>query len=104
MKSPALVTFLTLLLLLLTEYAGTLSAQSLDEELQKTSSVDLAAQASREGDAVRGAILFFQQHMACSKCHAVGDENAAELGPNLAKIGKEATNESIVESIFGVVL
>ena len=75
-------------------------AQSLDEQLRRQPPKQLAESAKREGDAVRGAIVFFQHHMACSKCHSVGLEITSALGPDLAKIGKDVSDESLVESVL----
>ena len=76
------------------------SAQTLDEDLRRSSATELVVLAKRDGDAKRGAVLFFQHHMACSKCHSVGDGKPSSLGPDLAKLGKEATDESLVESVL----
>ena len=77
-----------------------LLAQSLDEELQQASAAELAALVRREGDAARGAIVFFQQQMACGKCHSVGDGKPSPLGPDLATLAKDTRDESLVESVL----
>lgn len=74
--------------------------QSLEEELRQTPPRTLATQAQREGDAARGAIVFFQPHLACHKCHTVGDAKPNGLGPDLATIGKEVTDEALIESVL----
>ena len=77
------------------------AAQSLDEDLRRLPAVELAGLARKEGDAIRGAIVFFQHHMACSKCHLVGDVKPSSLlGPDLTKLSNEATDESLVESVL----
>ena len=75
-----------------------ISAQSLEESLRQQAPRDLITLAKTEGDATRGAILFFQPHMACSKCHSVGNDIPSALGPDLAKLGKEVTDEHLIES------
>src|SRR5262249_10117727 len=60
----------------------------------------LARLAGRERDAARGGLLFFQPHMACSKCHAVGDGKASTLGPDLTKIEKTTSDETLIESVL----
>ncbi len=75
-------------------------AQTLDQDLRGASAADLAAQAKAEGDAVRGAVLFFQRQMACSTCHAFGKPTPNALGPDLAALGKTVTDESLVESVL----
>jgi putative heme-binding domain-containing protein len=75
-------------------------AQSLDVELQQVPIKDLVVAARELGDAARGAVVFFQPQMACSKCHAVGKGTANALGPDLTMLGQEATDEFLVESVL----
>ena len=77
-----------------------LAAQSLDDDLRRMPAAELAALAKSEGDAVRGAVVFFQPHMACSKCHVVGKANQNGLGPDLTALGKVVADESLVESVL----
>ena len=71
---------------------------SLSESLAKESPADLARAAVERGDAARGAVLFFQPFLQCARCH--DGETATPLGPDLARLGKEATAESLVESVL----
>lgn len=77
-----------------------LAAQTLEDQLRSVPASQLAAQAKQEGDAVRGAIVFHQQQMACGKCHAVSGAATGGLGPDLAQPDKAVTAESIVESVL----
>lgn len=61
---------------------------------------EVATLAKTEGDAIRGAVVFFQPHMACAKCHAVGKAKQNGLGPDLTALGKDASDESLVESVL----
>jgi putative heme-binding domain-containing protein len=70
----------------------------LQARLERESSTDLANAAREQGDAGRGAVLFFQPFLTCSKCHDA--EAGTQLGPDLAKAGKEATAAYLVESIL----
>ncbi len=79
---------------------STSAAQTLDEHLQAIPTAKLASLARTEGDATRGAVLFFQQQLACSKCHAVGNASKDSLGPDLTALGKEVSDESLVESVL----
>lgn len=81
-------------------WGTSVASQTLDEDLRRSSPAELVDLAKRDGDAKRGAVVFFQHHMACSKCHSVGDGKPSALGPDLAKLGKEATDESIIESVL----
>ena len=64
---------------------------TLAQQLLKESPADLAKAARERGDAGRGAVLFFQPFLTCAKCHDA--ETGTQLGPDLAKAGKEATAE-----------
>jgi putative heme-binding domain-containing protein len=72
--------------------------ENLVQQLSKESAADLAQAASDRGDASRGAVLFFQPFLTCAKCHDA--ETGTQLGPDLAKTGKDATAEYLVESIL----
>ena len=93
---PRSVAALLAFIVLVSPAAG----QLLDEELRRLPAAELAALAKTEGDAVRGAVLFFQQHMACAKCHAVGKAPLNSLGPDLSALGKEVSDESLVEAVL----
>lgn len=75
-------------------------AQTLDEDLRREPLAQLVTDAQRSGDAQRGAVVFFQPHMACSKCHAVGETKTGGLGPDLAALEKTISDEQLVESVL----
>ena len=87
-------------LVLLFGFAAQTNAQFLEAELRRLSPSDLAAEAVRDGDAARGAIVFFQPSMVCAKCHAVEESNATGLGPMLTGLKEPLSNAGIVESIL----
>ena len=74
-------------------------AETLVERLTRVAPSDLAEQAMRSGDAKRGALLFYQQHLTCTQCHGeeAGDAN---LGPRLSTIGEDTEDAYLVESIL----
>ena len=74
-------------------------AQTLDERLKAEPIEVLAVDARRDGDAVRGAGIFFARAMACATCHSVGDR-LQSIGPDLAKIDAKITDLQIVESLL----
>ena len=78
----------------------TIEAQFLEQELKQNSLKELDELAEINGDAARGAVVFFQPSMACSKCHSVGDGIQTNLGPNLASTKEPLTNEEIVEAVL----
>src|SRR5687767_3806815 len=72
--------------------------QALEDEFKRASPKDLAAQAKSIGDAQRGAVVFFQRQMSCGKCHTVGGAAGNGLGPDLATLGKEFSDEALVDA------
>ncbi|MFO0875895.1 MAG: DPP IV N-terminal domain-containing protein [Gemmataceae bacterium] len=71
---------------------------TLTQQLLKESPADLARAARAQGDAGRGAVLFFQPFLTCARCHDA--EITTRLGPDLALAGKEATAEYLIESVL----
>ena len=59
----------------------------------------LARAARTEGDPARGAIVFHLPQLLCAKCHANGEKESV-LGPDLSRVGKDATDAYLVESIL----
>ena len=74
-------------------------AQFLQEELAGESPETLAKLAKELGDAKRGAIVFYQPYLACTKCHT-SEYSERQLGPELTKPDKSATDTHLVESIL----
>ena len=58
--------------------------QRLQDQLSAQSVPQLAADAEKFGDPVRGALAFYQPTMNCAKCHEQGDRGR-RLGPDLAE-------------------
>ncbi|MCA9121166.1 MAG: c-type cytochrome [Planctomycetaceae bacterium] len=79
------------------------SAQTLEQRLLTESPATLVQAAKQSGDAKRGAIVFYQPFMACSKCHVHGDAGAS-LGPDLTSAddatSQEAKELTLVESLL----
>lgn len=74
-------------------------AQTLDERLKAQPVEELARAAREQGDAKRGAILFFQPYMACTKCHVHGQATKT-LGPDLTTRTADVTDSYLIESIL----
>ena len=72
---------------------------NLEKQLLEEDLVALAEDARKQGDAKRGAVVFHQPANTCTKCHLQG-KNASPLGPDMTKMGKETTDQYIVESIL----
>jgi putative heme-binding domain-containing protein len=63
----------------------------------------LAEDALKSGDASRGAMVFFQPELSCSKCHGTsgsGPMSNANVGPNLAQPNPNLTDAGIVDAIL----
>ncbi|TWU15595.1 DUF7133 domain-containing protein [Allorhodopirellula heiligendammensis] len=71
---------------------------SLAETLAEISPHDLATRAMAEGDAKRGAELFFNPSISCAKCHE--PVSGPRLGPNLAEARDGITNSMLVQSVL----
>ncbi len=71
---------------------------TLAQRLLQESPAELAKAARAQGDAGRGAVLFFQPFLTCARCH--DPELGTKLGPDLAQAGKEATAEYLIESVL----
>lgn len=75
------------------------AAQDLESQLTGVSPADLAEAARRFGDPERGAVVFYQRELACTRCH-IPDEAANRLGPDLTALADEVTDEQLIESIL----
>lgn len=79
---------------------GTFSfAASLEDLLIQEGAQSIADAAAQSGDATRGAIVFYQNYMTCTKCH-VSQNGKPQLGPRLSEIGDQVAAEKIVESVL----
>jgi putative heme-binding domain-containing protein len=71
---------------------------TLQQKLSKEPLSRLIKDVRSRGDAARGAVLFFQPFLTCAKCH--DSQAGTQLGPDLAKIGKDGTAEHLIESVL----
>ena len=95
----ARVQLTTMLLLILANCCTVAWSQTLTEKLLAEDPVQLAKQARRDGNIVRGAILFHQGNINCAKCHRATAESN-RIGPDLSGMDSEATDEFVIESIL----
>ncbi len=79
--------------------ADSVLAQNLEEHLKTESAADLAKAAQESGDAQRGAIVFHQPYVACTKCHRV-DGSTNGLGPDLTKLDPKPEEAQLVEAVL----
>jgi putative heme-binding domain-containing protein len=80
---------------------GRPAARSLEQQLLREGPAALAKAARARGDPVRGAVLFYQPQLSCTKCHACGGKDGeSPLGPDLARPEPGATAAGVVESVL----
>ncbi len=74
----------------------------LDQQLQPRGPGRAGADARKLGDARRGALVFYQPALTCTKCHVNREGRCAAppLGPDLAAVGKISSDAELVESIL----
>jgi putative heme-binding domain-containing protein len=76
------------------------SAQTFEQQLSAEAPAALAQAAREQGDAARGAIVFYQPYLLCTKCHT-NESGANQLGPDLTKLDPNvATDVYLIESIL----
>ena len=88
-----------LLVVLVATANVSLFAQQLDERLSAEDPQALATEARSQGDARRGAIIFYQPHITCTQCHGIEGETKP-LGPDLTQPDEAVTGAHLVESIL----
>lgn len=72
----------------------------LDQQLRREDPSALR-DARRLGDARRGALVFYQPALTCTKCHVNERADAPPtLGPDLAALGKDVPDVELVEGIL----
>src|SRR5262249_44068986 len=71
------------------------------QQLRREDPAMLARDARRLGDARRGALVFYQPALTCTRCH-LGEraDTPPPLGPDLAAMGKMVSDVDLVESIL----
>ena len=72
--------------------------QSLAQQLAAANLKDLVQEVRESGNAARGAGVFYNRAMSCSKCH--DPESGDRLGPDLASKRTGVTDEFLIESIL----
>jgi len=73
----------------------------LESQLRREDPTVLARDVRRLGDARRGALVFYQPALACTKCHlSEGAGAPPPLGPDLTALGKGTSDVDLVESIL----
>lgn len=60
---------------------------------------ELAEEADRSGDVLRGAAVFSDVKLACLSCHKIGSHGGT-VGPNLTTIAKDRPLNHIIESVL----
>src|SRR6185437_9048169 len=73
----------------------------LDQQLRREDPAALARDARRLGDARRGALVFYQPALTCTRCHVSERADAPPtLGPDLAAPGQKVPDVELVEAVL----
>jgi putative heme-binding domain-containing protein len=72
---------------------------TLENQLRSEDAVTIARDARALGDPRRGAVVFYQPSLTCTKCH-VSESGPPALGPDLGALGRDATDVYLVQSIL----
>ncbi len=86
-------------LLLAAQTSGDGAAGTLEARLRTEDTAALVRDARRLGDARRGAAVFYQPSLTCTKCHTSATA-APSLGPDLSALGKDVADAYLVEAIL----
>ncbi|MGC8642286.1 MAG: DUF6797 domain-containing protein, partial [Isosphaeraceae bacterium] len=81
------------------QVAGGAPSGAIENQLRGDDPAAIAREARRLGDPKRGAVVFYQPSLACTKCH-LSEGGAPSLGPDLGALDKNATDTYLVESIL----
>jgi putative heme-binding domain-containing protein len=71
----------------------------LESLLLKEEPAALARTARQQGDPARGAILFYQPALACSKCHANAGRKES-IGPDMMQPGGKLSGADVVDAVL----
>ncbi|WP_430454346.1 DUF6797 domain-containing protein [Rhodopirellula europaea] len=71
----------------------------LETQLREADPLYLAEQSRLRGDARRGALVFYKSAANCVSCHG-DDSSASPLGPPIAQLGKDLTDEYLVDALL----
>lgn len=77
---------------------GQSAPMTLEQQLLKIGIPQLAKEARKDGNPTRGALVFYQRQLACTKCHDHDNENP--LGPNLTKFEKKVDDAYLIEAVL----
>ncbi len=73
----------------------------LDLQLRREDPACAGPRRRRLGDVRRGAVVFYQPALTCTKCHGIeGTGTPAPLGPDLTALGKNVSGPELVEAIL----
>jgi putative heme-binding domain-containing protein len=86
-------------LVLATQASGDVAAGTLESILRTEDPALLARDSRRLGDARRGASVFYQPSLTCTRCH-ISEIGAPSLGPDLSALGKNIADAYLVEAIL----
>ena len=100
--SAGLLAVCLFLLLVFAARPSWAAPQTLDERLAQQDPAQLATLAIENGDAVRGAMVYYNPVNTCITCHepSNADSSPPSLGPALEIFNRDATPEHVVKSLL----
>ncbi|GGC40184.1 L-sorbosone dehydrogenase [Parapedobacter defluvii] len=78
---------------------GVLPAERMPQDLNPDQIKDLASEARKTGDPVKGELIFRKRELACLTCHAIGGAGG-QIGPDLSSLGTSSPAETIIKSVI----
>ena len=72
----------------------------LQDQLTREDPASLAHAALGQGDPARGAVVFYQKHLACTSCHGDPGTDRPPLGPDVAAMGPGVTDAYLIDSVL----
>ncbi|MBT3890363.1 MAG: hypothetical protein HOF72_07035, partial [Planctomycetaceae bacterium] len=90
---------ISILICALSSTVTTVTAQTIEQQLQQMLPSDLVKRINATGDPQRGAILFYQSFLSCSKCHDEA-QGKRSLGPTLTRYDKKPSDEMLIDALL----
>lgn len=78
---------------------GVLPAERMPQDLKPEQIKNLASEALKAGDPLRGEMIFRKPDLVCQTCHAIGGAGGL-IGPDLSSLGTSSPSETIIKSLI----
>jgi len=78
---------------------GVLPAERMPQDLKPDEIKELASEAQKNGNPIKGELVFRKRELACMSCHAIGGAGGL-IGPDLSSLGTSSPAETIIKSVI----